>query len=209
VIKTEKCSGSWNPLGLWITSGDGEDDKPGLLSRIDGRSSMSEWTINLTLPWPVSSNRYWQSFVPKGMTRAIVHPSNEARIYKRQVKKIAQAAGVTPILGPIEYELELYPHLPLDWEKRVKLDPVWWDLTVQCMDLDNARKVLLDALNGIAWTDDSRIRKDPGEIMVPDGEARCVIRIKPYERAHPQVGLFALDHHVITPRRAQPQAKQF
>lgn len=148
--------------------------------------------ITLTLPYPISANRYWRQRVMKGRNVAITYPSTEAKKYKREVAAIAQIHGVKPILGPVEYELELYPHLPLDWKKRVAIDPLWWDLTVQCIDLDNARKVLLDALNGIAWTDDSRIRKDPGEIMVPDGEARCVIRIKPYERSHPQLPLEAL-----------------
>lgn len=145
--------------------------------------------IILTLPYPPSANRYWRTRVLPKQNVAVTYPSKEAKEYKAHVARLAMAACVKPIIGPVEYELELYPHLPLDWKKRAKRDPVWWDMTVQCIDLDNARKVLLDALNGIAWTDDSRIRKDPGEIMVPDGEARCVIRIKPYERAHPQMAI--------------------
>lgn len=150
--------------------------------------------ITLTLPYPISLNRYQRNQVVRKAGRGefvIPFPTKEAKAYKAEVKRIALALGVRPILGPVEYEFELYPHLPLDWRKRAKLDPVWWDLTVQCLDLDNARKVLLDALNGIAWTDDSRIRRDPGEIMVPDGDARCVIRIKPFERKHPQEALFS------------------
>jgi crossover junction endodeoxyribonuclease RusA len=152
------------------------------------------WTAELTLPYPISGNRYIGERVvarPGGKKPFTIHYlTAEAKEYKAECKRIAKAAGVKPILGPVEYEFELYPHLPQDWAKRARRDPVWWDLTVQCLDLDNARKVLLDALNGIAWTDDSRIRKDPGEIMVPDGHARCVLRIKPYERPHPQVSLF-------------------
>ena len=154
--------------------------------------------IELTLPYPISNNRYKAPrIVPASRGKpAFIHwyLTKEAQAYKAEVKAIAQRAGVRPILGPVEYEFELYPHLPQDWKKRAKLDPVWWDMTVQCLDLDNARKVLLDALNGIAWTDDSRIRKDPGEIMVPDGgQERCVIRIKPYERKSPQQAMFDAD----------------
>lgn len=152
--------------------------------------------ITLTLPYPISLNAYLgRRVIPAigGRPRFVsYYLTKEAKVFKAECQRIAAAAGVKPILGPVQYEFELYPHLPLDWQKRARLDPVWWDLTVQCIDLDNARKVLLDALNGIAWTDDSRIRKDPGEIMVPDGQSRCVIRIKPYERAHPQVPLFDL-----------------
>lgn len=146
--------------------------------------------IELTLPYPLSANRYWQTRVLPGKSFAITHPSTEAKKYKKEIARIANAQGVKPILGQVQYELELYPHLPLDWKKRAKLDPVWWDMTVMCIDLDNARKVLLDALNGIAWTDDSMICHDEGWRMVPDGEARCVLRIKPYERAHPQMPMF-------------------
>jgi crossover junction endodeoxyribonuclease RusA len=115
-------------------------------------------------------------------------------------KKAAQMAlifGVDDVeeaTGPVEVTLELYPHRPQDWAKRAKVDPLWWDLSVQCIDLDNARKVLWDALKGIAFTDDKMIRKDPGEIMIPDGEARVVVTVKPYERAHPQAVLFGGDY---------------
>jgi crossover junction endodeoxyribonuclease RusA len=156
--------------------------------------------IELVLPYPISANRYWRTRVIPGKSFASTYPSTEAKAYKREVAKIAQAHGVRMIAGPVECEIDLYPHLPLDWKKRAKLDPVWWDMTVQCMDLDNARKVMLDALNGIAWTDDSTIRKDGGEIMVPDGEARCVIRVRPYVREQPP--LFSVDRYCAPPVKA-------
>lgn len=145
----------------------------------------------LVLPYPISANRYWNSFVPKGWTRALVVPSDEGKRYKRDVAKIAQAAGVKPLAGPIEVSYALYPALPQDWAKRAKINPQWWDTTVQCIDLDNCRKVVNDALNGVAWSDDRMIFRDPGARMIPDGEARLVLTIKPYERKHPQEGLFA------------------
>jgi len=161
--------------------------------------------VRLVLPYPLSANRYWRSYVPKGWNRALVAPSDEAKVYKREVARMAKEQGAQPIVGPVEYTLELYPRLPQDWAKRVKKDPLWWDLTVQCIDLDNARKVMLDALAGICFRNDSRIRKDPGEIMVPDGEARCVITFRAYERAHPQAPLFdALDNGSVI-RRAAPR----
>jgi crossover junction endodeoxyribonuclease RusA len=151
--------------------------------------------IKLILPYPISANRYWRSFVPKGWNHAIVHPSDEAKLYKRDIGWLAAKQGIKkPITGPVEVTLELYPHRPQDWAKRAKVDPLWWDLSVQCIDLDNARKVLWDALKGIAFTDDKMIRKDPGEIMIPDGEARVVVTVKPYERAHPQAVLFGGDY---------------
>lgn len=147
--------------------------------------------IKLTLPYPISTNAYYRSLAPKGWNRAIVTISAEAKQYKTDVAWLCAKQGLKkPIMGPVEIALELYPQRPLDWAKRAKADPLWWDLTVRCIDLDNARKVLWDSLKGIAFEDDKLIRKDPGEIMIPDGDARVVLTIKPYERAHPQTPLF-------------------
>lgn len=152
------------------------------------RVAAGRMELRLVLPYPVSANRYWRQCVIRN--RAMIYPSKDAKVFKAECAALAAKAGVRPILGPVEYELALYPNLPQDWAKRAKADPVWWDMTVQCMDLDNARKVLLDALNGICWTDDSRIRRDSAEIRVPEGPARCEIVVRPYRRAHPQVQLF-------------------
>lgn len=182
--------------------------------------------ITLTLPYPVSANRYWTSITdPQGLSslwgaikaaargehrvaaalvaehggkmpflRQMVFPSTEAKAYRKLVARLALEQGIArPLAGPIEVTLTLYPHQPKDWAKRAKSDPVWWDLTVQCIDLDNAQKVIWDSLKNVAFTDDKMIRKAQNEIAVPDGEARVVVTIKPYGRAHPQEGLFHME----------------
>lgn len=159
--------------------------------------------ITLTLPYPISANRYWFTVVNKKTLRAMTFPSTEGKAYKKLVGRLAREQGIRqPLAGPIEVTYALYPHLPQDWAKRAKTDPVWWDLTVQCIDLDNCRKVVNDALNGVAWSDDGMIMHDPGTRMMPDGEARLVLTIKPYERAHPQEGLFEREP-VYVPRETR------
>jgi crossover junction endodeoxyribonuclease RusA len=54
-----------------------------------------------------------------------------------------------------------------------------WDDDVMCIDLDNANKVLFDAIKGIAIEDDKWVRKLTAERMEPDGEARVVMTIWP------------------------------
>lgn len=136
--------------------------------------------IVLTLPYPISANRYWRSFVPRGHQRAIVTLSDEAKSYKAEVAWTAKAAGIrTPLAGRVAVALQLYPKRPQDWAKRAARAPLNWDDDVQCIDLDNARKVLYDALKGIAFEDDRWIRRDSGERMEPDGEARVVVTITP------------------------------
>lgn len=147
--------------------------------------------ITLVLPYPLSANRYWRSFVPRGLSRAVVTISDEAKAYKEQVAWIVRQAGITePILGRVRVDIQLYPQRPQDWQKRVKANPLNWDDDVRCIDLDNARKVLYDALKGTAFVDDDRIFEDTGKRMEPDGTARVVVTITPLARpVHPQAEL--------------------
>lgn len=170
--------------------------------------------IRLELPYPISANKYWHPVVIKHGAWAeknqhiTIVPTKDAKAYKSEVAWKARSAGVRqPLAGPIEVTVLLYPHLPKDWAKRVRDDPLWWDLTVQCIDLDNANKVLWDALKGIAFTDDNLIRKSQAEIALPDGAARVVVTIKPYERPHPQEALFAREP-VYVPKKAEPKPER-
>jgi len=135
--------------------------------------------ITLVLPYPISANRYWNSF--RLGNRMMVAPSSEAKAYKRQVATLAQAAGISqPISGRVQIDIRLWPSRPQDWAKRYAQDPFTWDDTVRCLDLDNANKVLLDALKGIAIDDDRWVRRMTSERMRPDGGgARVAVRITP------------------------------
>jgi crossover junction endodeoxyribonuclease RusA len=149
-------------------------------------------SIKLTLPLPPSSNRYWRVVVPKGAAFANIYVSEEARRYKRQVKIAAGDAGIwEPIPGRVSVAVDLYPHRPLDWQKRVRADPMNWDDGVRCLDLDNCLKVLLDALRGVAFKDDAWVRKITAARMEPDQDGeRVVITIEPIVRISPQPALF-------------------
>lgn len=152
--------------------------------------------IELSLPYPISANRYWGERIvtPKGggkrgFVQRYVTP--EARAYRETVAWMAKSAGLLePIVGRVKVTIELYPHRPLDWAKRMREHGDWWDDTVQCIDLDNARKVLLDSLNGIAFTDDGRIFADSGQRMEPDEKGeRVVVRVEPIARCSPQLSI--------------------
>lgn len=136
--------------------------------------------ICLTLPWPVSANVYWRSFVPRGHKRPVITLSDEAKEYKAEVAGIVKAAGIVkPIPGRVCIWLRLYPARPKDWAKRQRRDPQGWDDSVRSIDLDNANKVLLDSLKGLAFEDDSWVRELHSARMEPDdGPARVVLAIK-------------------------------
>lgn len=133
--------------------------------------------ITITLPYPLSANRYWRP-VPIGKHITIV-PTKEAKQYRKDVAALCAAAGVrAPLAGRVAVQVRLYPHRPLDWQKRMRLHGEAWDDTVMCIDVDNANKVLLDALKGVAIDDDKWVRKLTAERMEPDaGEARVVVTI--------------------------------
>lgn len=143
-------------------------------------------SVTLTLPYPVSANRYWQTRVvaAKGKrAMAITYVSPEAKAYREAVATMARLAGITePIRGRVRLDILLYPHRPLDWAKRERLHGSAWDDTVQCIDLGNAEKVLSDALKDIVMEDDKWIRKIVSERMLPDEHgARVVVVVTAIE----------------------------
>jgi crossover junction endodeoxyribonuclease RusA len=148
--------------------------------------------VVLQLPYPLSANRYWRPVPVKG--HSMIVPTREALKWKEQIGWMVRAAGVTkPIVGRVHVDIQLYPPRPEDWALRTRKDPECWDDTVRCIDLDNARKVLMDAFNGIVFTDDSRIWKDSGERMEPDGVARTIVTITPLpKRFNPQAQLLEM-----------------
>lgn len=151
--------------------------------------------IIVTLPYPPSANRYWRTRVIKpkaGPAIVSTYVSPEAKAYKQEVGWLLRGAGVrAPLAGRIAVAYTLYPHRPLDWQARQrKLGDAWQD-TVQCIDLDNAQKVLLDALKGIAFEDDAWVRRIAAERAEPDGEARIIVTIAPISTERPQAPLFA------------------
>lgn len=146
--------------------------------------------VTLILPPAVSSNRYWRSFVPRGHKRAIVTLSDEAKAYKAVVAQIARKAGVvSPIKGRVAVSYTLFPKRPQDWAKRAAKDPMTWDDTVQCLDLDNALKVMLDSLKGIVFEDDKFVHELHGRRAEPDGDGRLVVTISPMRVESPQASL--------------------
>jgi len=143
--------------------------------------------IELTLPYPLSANRYWRTYMPRGFSAPVTACSKEAKEYKAQVGWLARKAGVSkPIAGRVAVAYTLYPQRPQDWAKRAARDPMAWDDTVQCIDLDNAQKVLFDALKGVAFDDDKWVRRIEAERAEPDGEGRIVVRIWPLAADSPQ-----------------------
>lgn len=88
--------------------------------------------MQIDLPYPPSSNRYWRNFRGRMVT------SDEARSYKESVGLLCNVAGLQPIDGKVSVHIDI--RRPADRR-----------------DLDNHAKVLLDSLQGHAYNNDSQI----------------------------------------------------
>ena len=98
--------------------------------------------VRLKLPYPVSANRYWRIWRNKAVRSA------EATAYKSVVRRIAQEAGVMPSEGSVAVCLRLIPKANKDGSASKTV-----------IDLDNALKVTLDALQGIIYENDKQVRR--------------------------------------------------
>jgi crossover junction endodeoxyribonuclease RusA len=90
-------------------------------------------SATLVLPYPPANNHYYRAVPGRGVLL-----SAEARRYKEDAGMVALAAGVRPVDGPVALTVTLYRP-----QKRG--------------DIDGRLKGLLDALNGIAYRDDSQV----------------------------------------------------
>lgn len=97
--------------------------------------NQTEIHTTLTLPVPPSANIYWRVNRRTGS----IYVSPEGKAYKTEAGWLARAAGIEPITdGEIA--------VSLTWFRKYKRG-----------DTDNRFKVMFDALNKIAWRDDSQI----------------------------------------------------
>lgn len=143
--------------------------------------------ITLALPYPISANRYWRpTIVGK---RVMFTLTKESKAYKKEVASTCMVAGLRkPMVGRCLVEVFLFPHRPQDWQKRMRDMGPAWDDSVRSIDLDNANKVILDSLKGIAIEDDKWVRELVAIRMEPDRHgARAVVRITALSVETPQL----------------------
>lgn len=146
--------------------------------------------MNITLPYPISANRYWSNYVLPGSKRAMQGPSSEAKRYKRAVAQIAMAQGMRMLAAPyLELTMTLHPPSPQDAAKRARTQGPWWHLGVRCLDIDNCVKVTLDALQGVAYENDKQVVALLVQRGLPVEGGALQVEVKRIELAHafPQV----------------------
>ena len=145
--------------------------------------------ITLTLPYPVSSNRYWRTYIVAGHAQTVV--SAEAKAYRREVAWRLKLAKVRdPIYGRVSLAVVLHPKMPQDAVQRMRKFGDRWEDDVSCIDLDNSLKILLDALKGRVFFDDRFVWKIDASRGEPKAEACVVVTIARIPYHEPQQALF-------------------
>ncbi|EPB6959006.1 RusA family crossover junction endodeoxyribonuclease [Pseudomonas aeruginosa] len=80
--------------------------------------------------------------------------------YERSIAMAAQKAlaGRPLIAGPVLIELRMFHPIPRSWSKKRQAMALVGEVmpTVKC-DADNCLKAVCDALNGVAWKDDTQV----------------------------------------------------
>lgn len=106
-------------------------------------------------PLPPSANKNWRF----AHGRVIV--SQEAANYKETVKMLARVDGATLIKGPVALTVDVY---------RPR----------KSGDLDNYLKVLLDALQGVFYRNDSQVREIHATLHEDRHEPRVEVTAEPF-----------------------------
>ena len=138
--------------------------------------------ITLKLPYPISSNRYWETRVIRvkatGKWTAMTYVSAEAKAYKEHVSWLAKAAGVKLLDCSVAMGYVLHPKLTVKGEASKTI-----------LDLSNAIKVTEDALNGIAYLDDKQVKEIRASIGEPVKDGAITVTITPIVVVAAQAGL--------------------
>lgn len=109
-----------------------------------------------------------------GFARAYVPKTHAVHAYRQAVADAARAAGAGVHGDPVIVVIDLVWERPKSHMRKAGVKP---DAPVLPRpDVDNAAKAILDALNGVAWEDDSQVQrlvvwKSYGQ------EARTTVRI--------------------------------
>ncbi|AUW32596.1 RusA family crossover junction endodeoxyribonuclease [Acidithiobacillus caldus] len=132
---------------------------------------------SITLPYPPSTNRIWRTAGGKTYLPAKVAD------YKRRAAWVAKMAmrDRPPLTGPVAVRIVLHPVLPKDAEKRRQIWGDYWHLELRCIDLANAEKAAVDALQGVAFEDDKQIVRMVLERGQPVPEGAVFVEWTPFD----------------------------
>lgn len=81
-----------------------------------------------------------------------VYKPKKSAEYEELVVAMYRETGCEPFCGPVSVKVDIYRALPKTTPKKVASEP-----DTHKPDADNVLKIVLDALNGVAYHDDSQV----------------------------------------------------
>lgn len=140
-------------------------------------------TVEFTVPAiPVAQPRQRHRIVQSG-TRSFAQnytpTSHPVNAFKAAVQGAASAAMTSPLQGPLMVWLTFVMPRPAGKIKKRGPNPRLWKSSKP--DVDNLIKSVNDALNGIAWGDDSQVSWINAQkvLATPEELPRVIVRIEP------------------------------
>lgn len=102
------------------------------------------------------------------------------RRYEGEIQAAWLLAGGKRLEGPVAVDIIAYQALPKRASKALRAaaenGSIW---PIRKPDIDNVIKIVLDALNGYAYNDDTQVvRLDARKEYTPESESRLVITVK-------------------------------
>ena len=82
----------------------------------------------------------------------------KTREAEHMIQRCASLAHLKPMHDPVVVEINFYFSIPKSWSKRAKEEArLMHVLPAHKPDIDNCIKLVLDALNKLAWDDDTQV----------------------------------------------------
>jgi Holliday junction resolvase RusA-like endonuclease len=88
------------------------------------------------------------------VTSRVTYNAKDYTAWKNGLKLIAKTKMKKPLEGAVGMKVEFFYKIPKSWSKQKKADAKWH---ISRPDKDNLLKSVFDALNGVAFVDDSQV----------------------------------------------------
>lgn len=115
---------------------------------------------------------------------AHVHTPDDTIVYENLVRVMyAEQVGSTRLEPPIHAEITGFFPIPKSWSRRKAASAEAGELEhISKIDCDNLAKIVLDALNGIAYADDAQVSR-LSVSKIYSSEPRVVVRLSSEEQS--------------------------
>lgn len=116
---------------------------------------------------------------PRFTGRGVAYTPAKTRAYETRVREAWEALGEQPFPGAVVVRCYAYYPIPKSGTKKATLQKLAnLILPTKKPDWDNIGKIVCDALNGLAWADDSQVT-DGRVIKRYAAEPRVVVEMEP------------------------------